>query len=372
MVFLLVAGVGKLLDLGEFRTSLLGWNLIPSTMISFVSLFVPAFEVLLGGFWLIGIGRRAVAIAASCFVSVVTVAYCVEWVLLAPPKCSCLGLWSHYWAFRDSGLVNVSRNVMLLLTILPSIWSFRRKVGTSTRRFLLAGSAGGFTLLELLLVIAIVGILIALLLPSLVSVRADAERTRLRAKLVGHVAAFTAYTAEYHEHWPYLTDPKATYSILRSPPDIAIVVDYFQVYSLWHVPLSHRLYGKSWNDPVFRERRGDSSVVTTIWYSSAFLVDPKFFGYGTRTGIDQFRATRVAEVSFPSKKALFTCGGEFNDLKKKKRLLPMAFVDGSADILLDGQWRLGDPNGTIPFSLSSSPFQPGLHTWGGVRGRDRE
>ncbi|MBM3460180.1 MAG: prepilin-type N-terminal cleavage/methylation domain-containing protein [Armatimonadetes bacterium] len=67
----------------------------------------------------------------------------------------------------------------------------------------------GFTLMELLVVLGIVGLLTGLLLPVLVQARSQAQRTRCVAQLHQLGAAFSLYIADYDGRFPdYHADGK--------------------------------------------------------------------------------------------------------------------------------------------------------------------
>ncbi len=63
---------------------------------------------------------------------------------------------------------------------------------------------GGFTLVELLVVIAIIAVLIALLLPALAAAKAAANRTVCAANLHDDGQALAVYAASYRSSFPYV------------------------------------------------------------------------------------------------------------------------------------------------------------------------
>lgn len=69
-------------------------------------------------------------------------------------------------------------------------------------------SRRGMTLMELLMVIAVIGILIALLIPATIKMRGRANDEKERALRVSFINAVLSYHAEYGD-WPVPTEPDA-------------------------------------------------------------------------------------------------------------------------------------------------------------------
>ena len=67
-------------------------------------------------------------------------------------------------------------------------------------------SEKGFTLVELLVVIGIIGLLIGLIIPAVTKARAMADRNRAETEVQELVKAYTAYFNEYNR-WPPHADP---------------------------------------------------------------------------------------------------------------------------------------------------------------------
>lgn len=378
MATLAVAGVLKLLDAAAFRDSLRSWDLIPIGLRTPAAVAIPALELAIGAAWLAGWRSRRLAVAALVLLAAFTAAYLVHWAALKAPSCDCFGQWFAFENDRRGSMMVVGRNGVLMTMLAAGLGRPRGRVGAVDppgRRDACAVSVtacrGGFTILEVLIVVAIVAILVAQLSPALSSIRLSSRRSQGLALQRQHAAAFIAYTGDYRDFWPAFTVPTATYTVLRG--DGAFVyAEYFDAMWTWPVPLAPILYDTTWRDRMFAYQQGPP-YPTPYWYSGSFLASPEFWNPLTRTGPEQWRATRGAEVSLPAQKALLArVPTTIRDEPADGRAW-FAFVDGSAAELAPGEHRSGYPSGAggFPGSMAlESPF-PGLATIDGVRGRDR-
>lgn len=118
------------------------------------------------------------------------------------------------------------------------------------------------------------------------------------------------------------------------------------------------------------ETRPELSPVTSIWYSSSFAADPAFWRDTTRTGPNQWRATKLSEVQFPSQKAVLFANEAWRQSRRK--IAPLGFMDASAEGVPEASLKGGYPSGTgdWPGSGLAGPV-PGMVTIDGVHGRDR-
>lgn len=78
--------------------------------------------------------------------------------------------------------------------------------GQARRKEAVGGCGTGFTLVELLIVIVLLGILIAIVVPQLAQDTNDARLASLDANLVQLRAAIERYYQEHHEAYPGTTD----------------------------------------------------------------------------------------------------------------------------------------------------------------------
>lgn len=234
-----------------------------------------------------------------------------------------------------------------------------------------------FTLIETLLVVVLLTILSAMVFPSVSSFRGRARAVKSLAQLKQHAGVFAAYATDQRGFFPYVTDPRATWSVLRNPDrDAAVVVAYFGAHSAWNVALAHEYYAGDHLSPVFQSPDEETGFWprTSYWYSCAMLADPRFWNRRFREGAHQWRATGSHEVVFPAQKALLLDSFAWRIDFALGQQIPcrVALTDGSATSIAPG--RLGDshPSGEAPGlgPIHGTAWPPTHHTTDGVRGRD--
>ncbi|HBS28397.1 MAG TPA: hypothetical protein DEB06_02855 [Phycisphaerales bacterium] len=230
----------------------------------------------------------------------------------------------------------------------------------------------GFTLLETLMVIAIIAILIATTLPSLRASRLRADELITLGRLRQHAMVLSAYNAEHQGWYPWMGDPAdPTNSIVSFGNGDLRRFGYFDSRTIWHHFLADAYYEGIHRHEMFHAagpQSDPSSNFVSIWYTASFKADPKFWRYEERTGPDQWRVVRDHEVRFPSHKGAFSAGAyEFG--------LPIelvGFVDASARRVRSENimpyYRLG--TGRWPGSDITSRGFPIIHAIDGAHGRD--
>lgn len=255
-----------------------------------------------------------------------------------------------------------------------------------------APAARGFTIVETILVIAIAGVLLSLLLPSLSRVRDRARELRSLANLRSHAAVFGAYASDEDDHMPYFVDPRATYSVVRCDGlGRSFRTRYFGAHAMWSYALADRYYdGNAHHDSFYppgypQGLEGAADVragSSRYWYPCAFIAAPEYWNPRTRTGPEQWAATRHSAALFPADKALLIAWYPLElDLPDPVPppstlgylAMPLALMDGSAQSVALDRLTAGYSNGDGMFGkafvhLIDFPF--GMHTIDGVRGRD--
>ncbi len=390
MVFVLATAVLKLADLTAFETALRSWSLLPKAAVVWLAVGVPALELAIGGLWLLRI-HRALALALCGFmIAAFTVAYTAHLLLAEPPDCGCLGLLQQYQSQEAATLIFLVRNGILLMALgmgawltgmLPRFWPGRGK-GRHIMRSRVS-QPQGFTLIETIMVIALVGILVSLLLPALGGARRQAQRIDAIADLRSHMQVMTLYSIDYDDMWPYLTDPEVTYTIFRHPSGRAGPLLYFMVTNMWHWPLLGSYYPESGLDMFVAA--GDlgygngppSGVFSSYTYSATMYSRPEFWQLKTRTGPKQWRPVRVSDVRFPSNKGGLSFDEHELDRDADGAFVriwhPIGFCDGSASNVKWNDITRPYPKGDGHWWGSFDGFGIRVrHTIGGVYGRDIE
>lgn len=111
MVVMAIAGVAKLLALGDFADSLRAWKLIPQMLVPVLTLAIPCAEVWIAAVWVKG-GRGCAA--AFVLLLVFTVVYAAHLLWGQDPGCNCFGKLMRIQYLNGIAKNVVPRNAILL------------------------------------------------------------------------------------------------------------------------------------------------------------------------------------------------------------------------------------------------------------------
>ncbi len=239
----------------------------------------------------------------------------------------------------------------------------------------------GFTLVELVLTMALVGIVVSLLLPSLSGVRHNVLNAGEISKLRQHAMVFAAYRNDHEGWYPFFFDPEATRHVVRCGSFAAIAEYFFDQRVWWNFALGDAYYDGVCRGSMFWDPRDPRIWWSAYEYSAAFMARPEFWNETTRTGPGQWRRVNDADVLYPSRKALLVHHAFWWRTEANVNLFPhpyvpgrqimFALIDGTAGMYRReqlGRWYArgeGDWSGSTPGMAI-----PGVHTYDGARGMD--
>lgn len=384
MTVLVIAALGKLLDPGGFRASLDSWAFIPRAAHGPVSMGVPLLEIAIAASWFLGLHRAAMAWLAAGLIVSFTGLYAVHLAFSSPPDCHCLGLivaFDRGRAFAENLLV---RNGVLLgmLGVAGMLAIMRTRAVPVEPRPIRGASvngvaAVGFTLIETLLVIALIGILIGLALPYLAGARDKAREVGALALIRGHGQILQTYTADYAGFFPVVGHPDRPTTIRAGGREVELTywhADFQWVYALADQYYDGRIGHPSFFPPGYKE--GGSPFK----YTESYLAAPDFWAPESRTGRDQWRAVPAALTAYPSAKGVLTSWAARVPVPGKPATysspdeMPQetAFADGSARTIVRRDFLpwMQTGEGHYPGRETTPLGWPVLHTLNGAQGRD--
>jgi prepilin-type N-terminal cleavage/methylation domain-containing protein len=395
-VLFVVAGLLKIRDLDLFRSSLDSWVLIPDAFRSIVAVIIPVVEITLGAAWLLKIGQRRVAVVMFFLVLSFTSVYAIHRILGYSPHCACLGealrldaLW------RESDVVIMRNTALLAILALGYFGAYRgasegadmkHRNGSLKKRNL----HRGFTIIESLFVVAIVGVLVALLSTGLGLARRKSRVIVDRSNLHQHVGMMSVYSTDWSGAYPLFLNPRVAHSELRwGSHDLVFDLPYFMSSLAWPIAMADSYYNQQVSEGVFwspqepksRSESGDTAFATTSYsYPCVFIAKPGYWVPDSRRGdpAKQTGITRVSDVRYSSAKVnlVLRVGGwsDLNHAIADGRLLT-AMCDGSVagieraeavPAIVDADGAAARPEWSFHFrdwpSLHHTPF--------GVLGRD--
>jgi prepilin-type N-terminal cleavage/methylation domain-containing protein len=334
---------------------------------------------------------RAVRTAASAVLLVFAIVLITRFTQADSPSCGCLGKWLSAKGTTQAWLDAV-RNLTFAgsLVLLPALPIDRRPVrGTSsdrprdamTSRHSLAAPAHGFTVIELMVVLALITSLTALMIPALALVRQEARVIRSLSAQRQLAAALHTYAENNRDCFPFFRPLGTSWDPLLVsgwPSPRSFFGAYMTMWLALVAPDDEALLRMARYTPdTPRQIPPDdipeqlfATYLTSYFLSPTLTADPRVFDtpLSDRPFLERpvhLRAVRQVEVLQPSRK------GVILDLAVTARpsALPnvAAFADGSA-ARFDADHPPVPPIAVLGGRI---PLIPVLSTRHGVRGVDR-
>lgn len=368
MLVLVATALLKLSDLREFDHALSTWSLLPEMVRKLLVVLIPSAELAIGLVYLTNIHRRGAAIAAAIFLIGAAGVYAAHLLAGQRPNCGCAGVLQEYAWARTEGWSLLARNGGLAMCCLPAILR-RRGAPKASTPACVAPRPNAFTLIEILVVIAVTAVIVAIALPSMARIRESGKRTKTTSYLRSHAANVSVYSAQYKDLFPYYANPTGVFEWNNPQCPHPVQLTYFFAAYYWHASMPDLYQGttiQTLSPP------GSRPQFCSSWFmfSSSLRARPEFWNETTRTGPEQWLPVRTDEVLYPAAKVMFKNGAVTED-QQAEGIDFIAACDGHAAVIKSKDLRSGYFNGEG--SWTGSWFirdEPGMHTIDGARGRD--
>jgi len=388
LVFIVVSLL-KFSDLPEFESSLRGWVTLPTWAKAVAIPLAPAAELALALGWFFRIWPRRMAIGGIVLLILYSFALAIEGLWGYAKGCSCLGIIPQRLGLLNSNGANLVRNILFIAALAPTALCGHRAASGSrapreeTPPDGVPHAARGLTLVELLVALAIIGVLITLSLLGLQAVRRQSRSLAATALARQHVATLAAYCNDHRSNFPGFAIPRPTPTPvacedLPAPAEIL----YFESYHMWNIALGGGYYGGHSRSELFhsplagpRSAVEEQMPLNDFLYPCVFLAAPSYWDLATRMRpTSQLRTTQDSEVRYSSRKSLIVHWAPSNRIVHQADEI-VGFVDGHAGLGPLGQRMLDVGNDGLPmltplFGGHRSGGPPFLHTLNGVHGYD--
>lgn len=239
-----------------------------------------------------------------------------------------------------------------------------------------------FSLIELLAVIAIVGVLIALAIPALASARRTAKFTVAQSDARQMMQMLDAYTQANRDTHPYIVAGQFDALDFLEPVGPNGGISPGAHMRRWHMAMMgdqpailDLVYPQISFWPDLRIRGDESGdYLASIIATAALFAAPGYFSDTQPIHDHQLRATRTTEIRYPSAKMIFDHWGSI-------WINPQRLLDADDTSRLRGVYTFGDGSAeTLALNELDGPYVernflsmmcPGLSTTDGLVGRDR-
>lgn len=272
------------------------------------------------------------------------------------------------------------RNLVLAGVLLVGVdpaWSGTRWCRPATGESCARARPSGFTLIEVVLSIALLGLLISLALPSIARAKTKALSAVALTELRSHATVAAAYASDFKDSFICILDPAFTHTILVVPGTSRRErLAYFEQRFCWWYGLVGYYGGDPGNQSFFAPRKDGPGRLAPYNYTVSGLARPEYWRRETRTPTGQIGPMHLGDVLFPTRKGLFAnfdANGARRRALRDYKDLEASLCDGSALVTQGASLNAPVPNGEGPLGWPYvfDPFGDALiHTLDGVRGAD--
>ncbi len=203
-----------------------------------------------------------------------------------------------------------------------------------------------FTLVELLVVIAVIGILAALIFPALGRVKDTAHTTQCASNLRQMGLAMTMYFADNHDHYPsitYWTQYNQYYSLVPYLRDAQ---------KLFICPAAHGRIPQGSLTPADYPIRQFLTITNgdgTTWVSEYKFNDNLRLNYSTN-GEGQILGTKYLMNTFaPTEFVVALDGTDWAPRHSSHKRINLGFLDGHVKLIIRSDLYEPDSRGSFPF-----------------------
>ncbi|MDQ7013304.1 MAG: prepilin-type N-terminal cleavage/methylation domain-containing protein [Planctomycetota bacterium] len=330
-LFFLLGAVGKLADPHDavrFARIVMPGNSLTLPLAKASVAFLVAVEFVIAVALISGVRRRLFAGFALTLVVVFGSIVAYAWAGGTLDSCGCLGLAGRIVQLGSTPQSAFFRNLGLAAALAWILWHSKPRICTMRGPPVKPDTPTGFTLIETLVVIAVIAIVIAITLPALSGSRIAARTARSQAVSGQLLAALTMYGTDNDELFPFFAtrgDPFGPKWLFGHDMPTSYLGGQSHYYASLLVPNyidSRQALEQDWIRDKLRERGYPAQVVRADHYLtySAFTSTSYWYGEETPHEPQHFRPARWAELRFPSQKGLLfdQYAGLFDRLRSER------------------------------------------------------
>lgn len=324
---------------------------------------VAGIELWLAGALLLSSSSRLVAVVGVALVGLFTAFLVMLHATEAPPACGCMGSFASGTDPEREYIAGLIRNAGMLCMLgwlawrgSPAGMPMKSARAGVTRRA--TGVRPAFTIVELMVCISIIAILVAILLPALSRVRAQAHLTQALSGIRQVHASTSLYVADESDALPYIATPHRPWEPIVVRGVLIQGLPYFRQ-SNFVLSVVAPMYHDNPQSLRFTDAASDfpNGVISSryLMTCTAFAAPAYWRGADPPDDLRLFVGSRSSDVAFPSSKGLW--------FDAEMSLLPALAIRSG----MHGPWVVGRADGSAATDRYDPGYQqPFLRSYGAV------